>query len=511
MRYYDIILSGGNRWTSHPYGAVPADPGAQEVLLNLQVVNFTNDADHMQASTDNNSTVEIKGVPWDLVKSSNSLIGQHITIKGGMMPGLPLATIQSANAGILVTGKVSQCWGNWIGTEMSIGMALTVSADGIGSSSSPDGTQSSSQSNSNSNAPATSQFQVANARSINRTPFPRGLVTAPTALTDTVLQAAQSAASAANSVYSALTGAASVNYGGIISSIIGGGFPGLAMPLNLIHDWQPNTPLMQAIQKTLSTAFPSAKLVINISPQLMLQYQDAGVYQNINQYAAYLYKISRAILGAQYYGVHISSHNDTIYVSDKPAQSITLTAYDFIGQPTWIKPNVIEAKVVMRGNVVPQYTQVTIPAGTLLNVSQGAIIPLGTNVPQVTHITMEGMTGLCVQVNHIGDFRNPDGNYWCTVIQIQVFNAPMFNTAPDGTPLTNPATSPPDGSGGAATSGGDSSGDTPPSTNNDTSQSQQIPHITIPLTPGNVSPPSSQSVLAQQRRMLNRPIRRVLH
>src|SRR5262245_57101209 len=62
-------------------------------------------------------TMTIYGVSWDQIKQSVNLIGKPIEIWGGMRPGLPLATKQSALRGRLFSGRIFRCWGNWIGTR----------------------------------------------------------------------------------------------------------------------------------------------------------------------------------------------------------------------------------------------------------------------------------------------------------------------------------------------------------------------------------------------------------
>src|SRR5215469_5350257 len=253
MRYYDIQLSGGKRWTSHPYGSTPADPNAQEVLLNLELHAPTEDPDNKIPIADNNSTLEIKGVAWEEIKTSNQLVGQTIKISGGMMPGLPLATYQSKNAGLLVTGRIQKCWGNWVGTEMSLGMALTNDVENAGGQGPSGGNAGNASSgspgagNAGSGGPPAPQMALNGfgTRSLSRIPLPRADATA--VALSTVIPTLTS------TMNSLLQGAANVNVNGLISSFTGGGFPGLLAPLNVIHDWQPNTPLMQAVQKTLST------------------------------------------------------------------------------------------------------------------------------------------------------------------------------------------------------------------------------------------------------------------
>src|SRR6516164_2967837 len=93
------------------------DPGALQVEFQLYTTRF-------DSLENDSSTLTIQGVPWEWIGKSANLVGAKITIEGGMAPGLPLATYQSAHYKTLVEGEVFRCWGNWIGTEMSIGMSI---------------------------------------------------------------------------------------------------------------------------------------------------------------------------------------------------------------------------------------------------------------------------------------------------------------------------------------------------------------------------------------------------
>src|ERR1700747_1590095 len=115
MRYYRIIISGappafpvvdpatGAQWSSIINGQ--HDPNAQQV--EFQIEEWTPNG----SATSENSELTIYGVSFDQIKQSADLVGKPITIYGGMSPGLPLATFQARNAGLLMQAKIIKCWG----------------------------------------------------------------------------------------------------------------------------------------------------------------------------------------------------------------------------------------------------------------------------------------------------------------------------------------------------------------------------------------------------------------
>jgi len=176
--------------------------------------------------------------------------------------------------------------------------------------------------------------------------------------------------------------------------------------------------MASAIQETLSRAFKSGGTDIKISDALKFGFQDAGMYQSLEQYASYINKASHSLLGIKnYLGVNMTSYDNTLHVWDgtKSGQAHVIEFFDLIGQPTWLALQLIQVKCIMRGDIhCPD--RVTIPDGILATLSPGAIIPY-TESQQRTNITLPG-SGIVIKVLHIGDFRNPDGVGWSTTFDI---------------------------------------------------------------------------------------------
>jgi hypothetical protein len=221
-------------------------------------------------------------------------------------------------------------------------------------------------------------------------------------------------------------GDATQNVGGTISSLFGGQ-GGLEWPLNFIHNLQPNMPLSQAIQETLSKVFPNAKLDINISSLLKLGYQDAGMYQNFSQYASFIKNLSHSILGTNNYaGVNMTSNGNTIRVWDGTSSgSVTeISAYDLIGQPTWVETSLIHISCVLRGDLSSP-DLVSLPSGIVIGVGIGSNY---STQDQKNRLSFSGVFRI-QRVQHVGDFRNPDGVQWSTNYECTALTANEAATA----------------------------------------------------------------------------------
>ena len=196
------------------------------------------------------------------------------------------------------------------------------------------------------------------------------------------------------------------------------GSPTVPAAKNVIHNWQQGQPLSTAIRNTLATAFPDFTLNINISPSLVQSFTDTGFYQTLEQYGSYVRDISKSILGSKNYpGVLISSNGKTINVSDG-TQSASgpkqIQFQDLVGQPTWIGPNTINIKTVMRGDL-KILDQVKLPPSLATTTAASA--------PQFrTNSAFQG-TFQINTIRHLGNFRQPDARSWVTVMDLAVLNS----------------------------------------------------------------------------------------
>lgn len=148
MRYYKIIIQntdgtvitppgfssvnlGGASYTSFVNGQTL--PGAWQVELDIPVIDA--------ATSQGFSYARVWGISIQEVTQANNLIGKNISIYGGMQKGLPLAN--PAQSGLLVSGNIFQCFGNWQGPVMTLdfvispGPATSSNAGGVGTLKNP--------------------------------------------------------------------------------------------------------------------------------------------------------------------------------------------------------------------------------------------------------------------------------------------------------------------------------------------------------------------------------------
>lgn len=99
LRHYSSLLNNGL-----------TDPAALTVEFDIPVVFF--------GDPFGNAHIKIWGVPITEIMQASNYNGQNFSMQIGMMKGLPLANPKQA--GMVLTGKIFQSYGNWQGTNQSI-------------------------------------------------------------------------------------------------------------------------------------------------------------------------------------------------------------------------------------------------------------------------------------------------------------------------------------------------------------------------------------------------------
>lgn len=427
MRYYSVSVfgappdifpvryDGSGIWGTISGSTGIHDPNAQQVEFQIIPYDSSTPAE--------NSVLTVYGVSWQQIQACNQLNGLPITVLGGMSPGLPLATFQAQRPKLILNGTILSCWGNWIGNETSIGFAFAPAS--MSSSGSVNGRVNGANITSVATQPQLTKYNRTGFRSIDRRPFSRSSSVSGVSSSGTIDPTALLQQLVGGTVVSDTSlGAGTMQFGNSFSSFFGGGntFP-LASPLNLIHNLQPNQPLSSAIQQTLSTAFPHANINVNISDMLKLAYQDAGMYQSLEQYAGYLNNLSQSIMGVNSNnnqgpnpGIRITSIGTSLDTWHPPYSlgDADINYLELVGQPTWIKPQTISVKVVLRGGLKPGM-YITLPNTVVGFSGPEAMLPAGAP-DQRTHVSLPG-TYQITRLLHIGDLRNPDGASWTTNIE----------------------------------------------------------------------------------------------
>ena len=188
-------------------------------------------------------------------------------------------------------------------------------------------------------------------------------------------------------------------------------------PGNIVLDWKKGTSLGDAIKNTLSVAFPSVTLNMNVDSSLVFGQDVQGYFQTITQFAQFVQQNSQAIKNptgtGTYQGISITISDGAFNIFDgsSPAAPISLNAQDFVGQPTWIDAGTVQFNMVMRADLdlgdFIQFPQV-------LNLQTQTTI---TSQSQARNkLTFQG-TFTINDIHHMGNSRGPDAQNWMTAFR----------------------------------------------------------------------------------------------
>jgi hypothetical protein len=180
-------------------------------------------------------------------------------------------------------------------------------------------------------------------------------------------------------------------------------------PMNIVIDWKAGITLDQAIASTLKTAFPSYTQTIKISPKLVLPSDEPGYHQTLGQFARYINEISKKIIGGTYSGVRMVIKNGSFYVYDGTTTTTpkAIAFTDLIGQPTWIDLATVQIACVLRADI---------QVGDYISLPQTQTVVSAQSYSTYRNTLVFQGTFQVNYVRHVGNFRQPDGTSWITVI-----------------------------------------------------------------------------------------------
>lgn len=178
----------------------------------------------------------------------------------------------------------------------------------------------------------------------------------------------------------------------------------------ILFNWPAGTPLSSALSTCFSTYFPTFQAVVNIS-SIVINHTESGHYRTLESLARTLYEITGVSIG-------IVGNQIIAYDGSKPPKAILLDFNDFIGQPTWISPDTVQIKLVMRSDL--NFTSIVKMPKDISEVP-GFVVKTQASYASVLKYKTAFQHDFQVnQVRHLGSFRSPDSRDWVTIINALV-------------------------------------------------------------------------------------------
>jgi hypothetical protein len=211
---------------------------------------------------------------------------------------------------------------------------------------------------------------------------------------------------------------------------------GDSTPNGIKFNWLPGQTLAAALKNCFAVAFPdltttnsngsSTITILTGLVQSQSSQNVSGWYESLSQFASYILDLTRSLGAAltgnnSYPGVIIGIRGNTIFATDatQSPKGIALSFQDLIGQPTWISPNTINFKCVLRADIQIG-DMVSMPpdpgSGGTSIISSLALTQQGAAVPGAPSRNSSVFKGafMVVEVHHFANLRQPDGDSWAT-------------------------------------------------------------------------------------------------
>lgn len=90
---------------------------ALQIEFDLPITGF-----HDPIGNGNNAYIRLSGIPLELIAQSQDLNNSMVEIQAGMSKGLPL--VNPEQRGLIMSGQVYQCFGNWQGENMTLDIVV---------------------------------------------------------------------------------------------------------------------------------------------------------------------------------------------------------------------------------------------------------------------------------------------------------------------------------------------------------------------------------------------------
>ncbi|MDE2104414.1 MAG: hypothetical protein KGL39_44660 [Patescibacteria group bacterium] len=184
-------------------------------------------------------------------------------------------------------------------------------------------------------------------------------------------------------------------------------------PGNIVLNWVAGQSLSTALQQCLQVAYPQYPIVLNLSANLVSDQTHTGRYATLEGLAQWVSQFTRRKLLNEV-SITIQAGKIQIFDSLYNPAPIAIDFADMVGQPTWIEPNIMQVKTVMRADVMVG-SMIQMPKGLVS--APGFILTAANALPSSLKYRSSFSGKFFVkELRQIGNFRTPDGASWVTLM-----------------------------------------------------------------------------------------------
>lgn len=182
---------------------------------------------------------------------------------------------------------------------------------------------------------------------------------------------------------------------------------------NFILNWKAGQTLAEALRSTLSIAYPGMPISISLGDNLVLDNDDPHFVGTLDELAQHVGDLTEQQFNGQRVTITIQSGKIVVFDTTHKPGPIQLNFTDLIGQPTWVEPQVMQVKTVMRADLQIGAI-ITMPKG--MQNTPGLVTTWPDSLPSSIKYQSAFQNNFqIIELRHIGNFRSADSGDWCTV------------------------------------------------------------------------------------------------
>ena len=184
-------------------------------------------------------------------------------------------------------------------------------------------------------------------------------------------------------------------------------------PGNFMLIWPKGERLQDALLHCLQVPYPDMDISINISPDLVNNYDINHPCTTLEQLAQFIGDMTEQQFNGNRVEITIQAGKIIAYDATYAPNPVQLVFTDFVGQPTWIEPAVIQVKTVMRADLQVG-SRITMPKG--FQNLPGFVSTTAASTPSSLKYKSTFDTNFIVsELRQLGNFRSNDASDWVTI------------------------------------------------------------------------------------------------
>ena len=192
-------------------------------------------------------------------------------------------------------------------------------------------------------------------------------------------------------------------------------------PGNFVLNWLAGRPLAEALKTTLSIVYPGVPVDINVGSNLVFDSDEHHFCATLEELSQHVGDLTQQAF-RQRVEIAFQAGKIIIFDSTYKAKPVQLNFTDLIGQPVWLKRNIVQIKTVMRadleiGSALKMPTGYLNAPGFAQTSLSAALSDGGGALPSTGRAAAIFQGDFKVnEIRHIGRFRSSSGEDWATII-----------------------------------------------------------------------------------------------